>query len=292
MSQALAARPAVARIRDLIDLGKPRLSILVLFTAAIGLWMSPEVLPLVPSLIFLVATSALVAAANTLNCWIEAELDARMQRTRNRPLPAGRLDPPVALVSGLVLSIASLSVLWITTNPLTTGLGLVALLSYVLIYTPLKRFSPAALFVGAVPGALPPLMGFTAATNGLALPGWFVFGILFFWQLPHFAAISLYLKPDFAAAGFRVLSVALGDVRARRHLFAYTLAMVGFSLLAQPLGLAGWVYSAVALGLGLYKIRLAAAGLRPDADSAWARRFFLFTLIYLPALVTALVLRF
>lgn len=290
MSEALAVRAPIARVRDFVELGKPRLSLLVLFTAAVGVWLAPPSLSWPRTLVFLLATSSLVAAANTLNCWLERELDGRMRRTRNRPLPAGRVEPRAALASGLVLSTLSLAVLAAATNALTTTLGAIALVTYVLAYTPLKRLTPWAVFVGAVPGAIPPLMGWTAATGGTAVAGWVLFAILFFWQLPHFVAISLYLKEDFRRAGFRVLPLVRGDLAARRHLFVYTLLLVGVSLTVQPLGLAGTAYSICSALLALPFIAIAGIGLRRAAGAAWASRIFGYTLLYLPILITVLVL--
>jgi len=286
----LAQSTAIARARDIVDLGKPRLSLLVIFTAATGIWMAPSAPRLGTSLIFLLATSCLVAAANSLNCWLEIELDALMDRTRNRPLPAGRLEPRTGLIVGITVGTASLATIALVTDPLTTALGAMAIVSYVLIYTPLKRITPWALFVGAVPGALPPLMGWTAATGQLGVAGWFVFAILFTWQLPHFVAISLYLKPDFERAGFRVLPLVKGDVAARRHMFAYSVLLVAVSLAAGPLGLAGNVYMTVAAIAGLGMIVLAGAALLPSAGKQQATRLFVFTIVYLPTVLTALVL--
>ncbi len=290
MSRTLVAPAPFARLRDLVELGKPRLSFLVIFTAATGVWLAGSSLGVLRTVGFLIATSCLVAAANTLNCWIETELDARMRRTRNRPLPAGRLDPRTALTSGLIVGTGSLTALALVTNPLTTWLGALALVSYVLVYTPLKRITPWAVVVGALPGALPPLMGWTAATNGFGTPGWVLFGILFFWQLPHFIAISLYLREDFERAGFRVLPLVKGDASARRYLFLSTILLVGVSLTPQPLGMTGSVYTAVAAVLGVLFLALASGGLRSTADATWARKLFGYTLLYLPIVVTALVL--
>ena len=223
----------------------------MIFTAGIGVWIAGASTGLARTAVFLLATSCLVAAGNTLNCWIERELDALMKRTRYRPLPAQRLEPRVALASGLFLGTISLAALALATNTLTTALGAIALVGYVLVYTPMKRWTPWAVLVGAVPGAMPPLMGWTAATGSLAVPGAFVFGILFLWQLPHFVAISLYLKDDFQRAGFRVWSVARGDRSAQRWTFAFTVVLVAFSLLALPLGIAGPVYQTTALLLGI-----------------------------------------
>ena len=280
----------VGRLADLAALGKPRLSGLVIFTAAMGVWCAPERLGIGATALFLLSTAGLVAAANTLNCWLERDIDGLMARTRSRPLPAGRLEPRVALAQGLVLSTAALLGLAVSTNALTVLLGAAAFLVYVLVYTPLKRVSPWALFVGAVPGALPPLMGYTAAADRLDAVGWFLFGILFLWQLPHFIAISLYLEDDFQRAGIRALPIVHGRRSARVWLFGCVALLLGFSLLGPPLGLAGPVYAAIAVLIGLVWLGLAADGLKPQPAGNWARRLFGFSLLYLPILITALVL--
>jgi protoheme IX farnesyltransferase len=278
------------RARDLIELAKPRITALVVFTAALGLLLAPGVPPLGRAVPFLIATAGLVAAANTLNCWLESDVDGRMRRTRNRPLPAGRLTPAVALALGLVEAAVSLALLAATTNLLTLLLGLVAVISYVAVYTPLKRLRWWAVVVGALPGALPPLMGWTAATGRLGAPGWLAFGILFCWQLPHFVAIALCHKDDYARGGLQVLPVVHGDAVARWHLFAYTALLVAVSLLAVPLEVAGWAYVSTAALLGAGFLAVGAAGLGAGASNVWARRAFLYSLAYLPALIAVLVL--
>ena len=291
MTEFVASRPlAVGQLRDLAALGKPRLSMLVIFTSAIGVWLAPSQPGVRTTLLFLAATSTLVAAANTMNCWLEREIDRRMNRTRNRPLPAGRMDPRVALVFGHVLGSASLITLLVVTNPLTTVLGLIALLSYVMVYTPMKRISPWAVVVGAVPGAIPPLMGWTAATGSLDTPGWFLFGILFFWQLPHFIAISIYLKDDFRLGGIRVLPLVHGERPARIVLCATIVLLTAFSLVARPLMIAGGSYTWIALLAGLTWLALAAPGVRHEVSPRWARLNFTVSLVYLPVLVAVLVL--
>jgi protoheme IX farnesyltransferase len=290
VSQALALAAPLSRVRSYVELGKPRLSLLVIFTAAAGLCSAPAGVGLARGAVFLAATSCLVAAANTLNCWLEKEIDGRMRRTRSRPLPAGRLEPRQALCSGLVLVAVSLAALAASSNGLTVGLGVLALVSYVLVYTPLKRLTPWALFVGAVPGALPPLMGWTAATGGLAAPGWILFAILFGWQLPHFLAIAVYLKDDFRRGGIRVLPLVYGDGAARRHVVAYVLLLVALSLAAQPLGVAGPIYSAAAALLGTGFLALALHGRGRREPERWARGVFAYSLLYLPLVITTLVL--
>ncbi len=290
-SEAIALRrsPASA-VRDLLDLAKPRLTLLVVFTAGMGLALAPRPIGPTRSALVLLAIALLVASANTLNCWLEREPDRLMARTRRRPLPAGRLDPWVAFAFGTLLAVHAVPLLAIVANPLTALLGTFAHVTYVLVYTPLKRVSPLALEVGAVPGALPPLMGWTAATGELSLPGWILFGILFAWQLPHFLAASIYLKEDYRRGGFRVLPVVKGDAAARRHLVAYTVVLLAVTVAAAPLGLAGGAYLSAAALLGAAFVGLAAAGLRSGAGGPWARRVFLYSIVYLPVLATLLVL--
>jgi protoheme IX farnesyltransferase len=287
---AVSKSAPIARLRDLIELGKPRLSTLVLFTAATGLFAAPGVPSIWRAVVFVGATALLVIAANTLNCWIEREIDALMRRTCERPLPAGRLEPRVALISGSILTVVSLALLAWATNPLTTWLGLAAIFSYAAVYTPLKRVTPWSVLVGSIPGALPPLMGWTAATGSLGLPGWYLFGVLFFWQLPHFIAISVYLKDDFERGGLRVMSVVYSPQAVRRWIFAFTIVMLAWSLIPQALGMNGTAYSVCALLLGLAFCAVAAVGLKKDAGVREARRVFAFSLIYLPLIILAFLL--
>jgi protoheme IX farnesyltransferase len=196
-SQPIISGPGVAAetisistLRDLLDLAKPRITSMVVFTTAMGLWLAPGTIGAARTALLLCGTALLVGSANTLNCWYERETDGLMIRTRNRPLPAGRLDPWTALAFGAVCGVFAIPILAIAINPLTALLGAIAHATYVLVYTPLKKLSPWALEIGAIPGAIPPLMGWTAATGTLSLPGWFLVGILFFWQIPHFLAIA------------------------------------------------------------------------------------------------------
>ncbi len=286
----MSANSTVARFRDLVELGKPRITLLVLFTSAVGLWLAEGGLGFARTITFLAATGLLVFSANTLNCWVERETDGRMLRTRDRPLPAGRLRPGAALHAGLAEAAAAVGALAWSTNRLTVALGLVALLTYVLVYTPLKRLRWWAVIVGAVPGALPPLMGWTAVTAELSAPGWVLFGILFLWQLPHTIAISLYLKDDYRRGGLQVLPVARGDAVARRHLFAYTVLLVLVSFAAPPLGMAGPAYLVTAAMLGAGFLFIAGGGLPSAVEGQWARRAFAYSLFYLPVLIAVLVL--
>lgn len=285
-----AARPASisATVRDLVALTKPRITLMVLLTTLGGLWLAPGELSWVTLLATLSATAMVVGAANTLNCWLERDIDRHMARTKGRPLPDGRLQARHALWLGLVLGATSVPALTLLVNPLTGLLAAIALVSYVWVYTPMKQRSPIALIVGAVPGALPPLMGWTAATGELSAPGVVLFGILFLWQLPHFLAISIFREHEYTRAGIKVMPAVRGLVRTKRHAVLYAGALVPVSLLLVPLGIAGWLYLGVATVLGLVFLAWALLGLRADAGSRWARQLFVASLIYLPLLFAAL----
>lgn len=277
-------------LRDLVALTKPRLSSLVLCTTAGGLWLAHGTLAQWRSVAALAGTTLAVAGAHALNCYIERDIDRYMARTRGRPLPAGRLDPRVALVLGVALALISIPLLWFTVNPITALLGALALGSYVLVYTPMKTRSPAALYVGAVPGALPPLMGWTAATGRIEGAGLVLFAVLFLWQLPHFLAIAIFRKDDYGAAGMRTLPIVRGDAVARRHIALWTLLLVPVSFGLLPLGVAGWIYGVAAAALGAQFLAKTLPGLRREApEEGWARKVFLTSLVYLTGLFLALV---
>jgi heme o synthase len=275
---------------DLVSLTKPRLSSLVLATTAGGMWLAPGQLSLSRALVTMLATAGTVGAANAFNCFIERDSDRFMARTRNRPLPTGRMDPAVALRFGLSLTAVSLPALWLAANLLTAVLGLVALLSYVLMYTPLKARTSAAMLVGAVPGALPPLMGWTAVTDQVDAGGYALFAILFLWQIPHFIAIALFRKEEYAAAGLTSLPLERGDESSRLQLLLYTVALVPTTLLPFQLGIAGLWYLAAALLLGAGFLGIAAWGFFKRLDKPWARQTFFFSLLYLTGLFAALML--
>jgi heme o synthase len=275
---------------DLVSLTKPRLSSLVLATTAGGMWLAPGHLSLSRALVAMIATAGTVGAANAFNCFIERDSDRYMKRTANRPLPSGRMDPGVALWFGLSLSALSLPALALSANLLTAVLGLIALLSYVLMYTPLKARTSAAMLVGAVPGALPPLMGWTAVTNQVDAGGYALFAILFLWQIPHFIAIALFRKEEYAAAGLTSLPLERGDESSRLQLLLYTVALVPTTLLPYQLGIAGLWYLSAALLLGAGFLGIAAWGFFKRLGKPWARQAFFFSLLYLTGLFAALML--
>jgi len=280
-----------AAASDLVALAKPRITALVVFTTAIGLWLAPHGLRPLTVALTLVGTVLIVAAANVLNMYLERDSDALMARTMNRPLPAHRMEPDVALKFGIVLAAVSVPLLTFAVGALPGLLASIALVSYVLLYTPMKRQTATALLIGALPGAIPPLIGWTAATERLDLPGVLLFAVMFLWQVPHFLAITLFRKEEYARAGLVVQPNEPGGEReARANIVRYTVALVAVSLLFVPIGVAHGAYLASALLLGGVFLGYAVAGLRQAAGRRWARNLFLLSLIYLPLLFGALLL--
>jgi protoheme IX farnesyltransferase len=223
--------------------------------------------------------------------WWERDIDARMTRTRNRPLPAGRLSADVALAFGLALAVVSVPMLFMV-NVATGLLGLAALLSYVAVYTPLKRHTHLALLVGAVPGAIPPLLGWATVTGTVGLGGLLLFAVLFLWQIPHFAAIAIFRAEDYGRAGLQVVSVQHGERAARQTVALYAALLVATTMLFVPFELAGRYYLSAATVLGAAFLALSLRGLRTGArfdTNRWAKQVFAFSVIYLPALLVALL---
>ena len=280
----------VSPAADLVSLLKPRLSSLVLCTLAGGMWLAPGELSLPRWVATLLGTAGTVGAANALNCWLERDRDRFMARTRLRPLPSGRMESGVALGFGILLAVFSLPLLAMASNGLTGCLGFLALVSYVAAYTPLKPRSPMAMLVGAIPGALPPLMGWTAVTGHIGIGGLLLFGILFAWQMPHFLAIALFRKEEYRNAGYMALPLVRGDDATRVWMLVWTVLLVVLSVLLVPFGIAGPLYLAVALVLGVAFLVLVIRGVVRREQKAWARKTFLFSLVYLAGLFAALLL--
>lgn len=273
--------------RDLVSLTKPRLSAMVLFTCAGGLWMSGIHLSATVWVLTLLGTAGTVGAANAFNCFLERDSDRHMGRTSQRPLPASRMDPSFALAFALRLTLISLPALYFGGGPLAIGLGVLALVSYVLVYTPMKAMSSWAVVVGALPGALPPLMGWTAATGKISAGGIALFSILFVWQLPHFIAISLFRKDEYRRAGLHSVPLEQGDLFAWYAAVGCLVLMVPVSLLPFWAGIAGRLYFFSAL---LFSAGFLAAGIQGALQKTGkaARRLFGASLFYLLALFVVL----
>jgi protoheme IX farnesyltransferase len=232
-----------------------------------------------------------VGSANALNMYWERDTDAKMERTKNRPLPTGRLAPSTALFFGLLLAAVSLPILFLGVNAMTGLLGLVALASYVLMYTPMKRHSIRALWVGAIPGAIPPLLGWSAVTGRLDLGGVALFAILFVWQIPHFLAISIFRADDYARAGLKVVPVELGDRATNAMTVRYSVVLFAATLWPWFAHFASKAYLATAIVLGVAFLAAAARSyvMKSEQRIRWARGLFAFSIIYLVGLFTVLV---
>jgi len=284
---ALAVSPS--RVADFVELTKPRITALVLVTAAVGYAVGGGgALSAINFMLFMAGTALLCGGASALNQYLERDADARMTRTSRRPLPAGRLTPPDALAFGLTISAVGLVVL-AGVNLLTLALGAASILSYVLAYTPLKRVTSLCTVVGAVPGALPPLMGWAAARGSLGPAGWGLFAILFLWQLPHFLAIGWLYREDYARGGFPMLAVSDRDGSSSgRQAALYATALLPVTLAAGLLAAAGKAYLWGALVLGVVFLACALAFLW-NRSTGSARRLFLVSVLYLPLLLGLMV---
>lgn len=277
--------------RDLLQLTKPRITGLVLITAAAGYLAGSGAGVDGPGLLFTLAGVALLAGGtNALNQLLERDADARMPRTRGRPLPAGRVSPGAAAAFSTLLVVAGTTLLLLGVNLLTAFLGLVTVATYVFVYTPLKRYSSVALLVGAVPGALPVLGGWTGARGAVGAGGWALFAILFLWQMPHFLALGWRYREQYRRAGFVVVPAAdeEGMVVGLRAV-AYALLLLPVGLAPAALGLAGPVYAVAAGLLGIAYLGGAVA-FAVRRDEASARLLFRASLAYLPLLLVLLVL--
>lgn len=279
------------RALDFLELTKPRVSLMVLVTMFVGFYLGSEhgagYLRLIETLI---GTALAAGGTLALNQFLERHADALMARTRHRPLPDGRMQPTEALLFGVGLAAAGLLILALTVNALSALVTASIVGSYLFIYTPLKQRSSLCGVVGAVPGALPPVIGWTAATGGLSIEAWVLFAIMFLWQIPHTLAIARLYRDDFAKAGIQFLPVIESDGWITgRQVITHSLALLVVSLLPTLLGLAGTVYflAALLLGSGFLWYGI---GLAISQSLAAARRLLLASLIYLPLLLVVMAL--
>ena len=278
-------------LRDYVALTKPRLNFLALATTLAGFYMGSTG-PMDKTLLLytLLGSTAIAAGCGTLNQWLETDTDALMIRTQKRPLPAGRIASRHAFWFGMILSILGVGVLEFKTNDLTALLGLSALVSYVVLYTPLKKITSLCTVVGAIPGAIPPLMGWAAAQNQIGPGGLTLFAILFFWQMPHFLAIAWIYKEDYQRAGFPMLTVIdPGGHSAGLMAAAYAAALIPATLFPYYLHMAGPVYfwSALVLSLAFLWQSILLAGRKTLRE---AKGLFWMSITYLPLLFIIMVM--
>lgn len=296
-TSTLASSATSTSLKDVVALGKPNIALMAVIVAAGTFLLSVPVIDaasLLRGLGGICGVALIVMGAGALNMLIERDVDALMTRTQDRPLPAGRMAPTTAFIVGSVWCLAALPLLW-TFSPLasatgkaqglTLGLGLFSLFLYVLVYTPLKRTSPWSLVVGAVPGAMPALMGGTLGAGHVDVAGIALFTLVFIWQLPHFLAISLYREPEYVRAGHKLFPTVVGVKITQVLMVATTLPLCIFGVALWPLGLGGPAYAFVAAVVGCWFSFIVIAGLvrslptRAHVD-VWARKVFIGSLIW------------
>jgi heme o synthase len=272
-------------IRDYVELTKPRITWLILMSTAIGYFFGAhggwDWLALLHTII---GTGLIASGTAALNQWYERDADALMNRTRNRPIPAGRLAPGNAMWFAVALSVLGFVELWFGANPLTAILGALTLLVYLFVYTPLKQKSWHATTIGAVPGAMPPLIGFAGAAGQLTAEAWILFAILFLWQFPHFYAIAWMYRDDYSRGGIKMLPVVEPDGDSTiRQILAYSLLLIPISMLPRWFGMTGNIYLAGALVLGFAYFYAGVLASR-ERTRVRARGVLLASVVYLPIL--------
>jgi heme o synthase len=271
------------RVMDFVELTKPRLALMTLITASVGFYLaSPRLLDWLRLIHTIIGTGLAAAGVLALNQYLEREQDARMARTRNRPLPDGRIQPTEALVFGVVLVVGSLLYLTFVVNPISALVITAIIVSYLFGYTPLKQRTSLCTVVGAIPGALPPVVGWVAARGTLNIEAWVLFAILFLWQLPHSLSIAWLYRDDYAQAGFRLLPVIQPDgASTRRQIVSNCLGLLVVGLLPTLIGLTGVVYFFAALILSTIFLAFGLS-LAISRSMAAARRLLYASLVYLP----------
>lgn len=289
VSTTMPAAPA-ARFGDYLELTKPRLSALSVMTALVGYLAVREGFAWATLFHVGLGTALCAGGVAALNQWMEWETDARMARTRQRPIPTGKVATGSAFVLGWLLVFGGLADLYVAVNGWAALLALATVVAYLGCYTPAKRFTRWSTEIGAVSGALPPLIGWAAAEGGVSALGWILFAVLFLWQIPHFMAVAWLYRHDYAAVRFPMLPVLDPEGgRVARWALVHTVLLVAVSVLPAAMGLTGWLYPAAALVLGGFFLRRAVAFLRREGRDAAARRLFFASVLYLPLVLGALV---
>ena len=275
---------------DYVALTKPRIIMLLLVTALGGMFLAAEGAPDIGLVLLVLGGGTLAAGgANALNHYLDRDIDEKMERTRNRPVAGGRIQPGQALAFGIGLNAMAFVLLSAYVNPLSAMLTLSATLFYVFVYTRgLKRTTPQNIVIGGAAGAIPPMVGWTAVTGQLELPALYLFAIIFFWTPPHFWALSLLLKDDYARAGVPMLPVVAGVDETKKSILLYAFLVVAMTLMFSATRSVGWVYLAASLGLGAAFIYYAWRLMRQPGIGA-ARPLYLYSLLYLALLFLAIM---
>jgi protoheme IX farnesyltransferase len=284
------AEPSIAGAGDYIALMKPRVMSLVVFTAFVGLMIAPGHLHPVIGLTALICIAVGAGAAGALNMWYDADIDERMTRTAARPIPSGRVAPGEALAFGLTLAVFAVVVLGLLVNVAAAALLALTIAFYVLVYTMwLKRATPQNIVIGGAAGALPPVIGWAAATGGLAIEPIVLFLIIFFWTPPHFWALSLYRTEDYARAGIPMLPVVAGEAETRRQILLYSLVLAPLGVAPWFLGYTGPLYAVVAIAAGAVIVALALRVRGEQSGHAASKQMFAFSILYLFLLFATLL---
>ena len=277
-------------VRDFFALLKPRVMSLVVFTGFAGLAVAPGDLHPVLAAVAILCIAVASGAAGAINMWYDRDIDAVMERTRQRPIPTGKVEPSEALAFGVILASGAVMLMFLATNAVAAGLLAAAVLFYVFVYTMwLKRRTTQNIVIGGAAGAFPPAIGWAAVTGDVGIEAATLFLLIFFWTPPHFWALALYRKGDYAAAGVPMLPVVHGTRETKRQMLVYTVLLVALSLAPCFLGFAGWlVYGAVAAALSLIFLALAIAVWRDESDRS-AKRMFGYSIFYLFGLFAILI---
>ncbi|MVT00512.1 heme o synthase [Devosia marina] len=282
-----------ARVEDYLALLKPRVMSLVVFTALVGMLVAPGGINPFVGLVAIVCIAIGAGASGALNMWYDADIDAVMSRTQNRPIPAGRMTAGEALAFGLILSVFSVTLLGLATNWVAGGFLAFTIFFYAVVYTMwLKRSTPQNIVIGGAAGAFPPMVGWAAVTGTLSWESFALFLIIFLWTPPHFWALALYKQGDYGAAGIPMMPNVAGEKSTKWQIFGYSIVLAASSVLPNLLGFSGWIYGTVAVLTGLSFIWLSLRLLRaPDSISMrrTARTLFTFSLSYLFVLFLALL---
>jgi protoheme IX farnesyltransferase len=289
-ADALASQ-GVSSVADYVALLKPRVMSLVVFTGLVGLWLAPGQLHPLLAAVAVAAIAIGAGASGAINMWYDRDIDARMARTRGRPIPAGVIAPDDALGFGVLLSIFSVVLMAVATNAVAAGLLAFTIAFYVFVYTMwLKRRTPQNIVIGGAAGALPPMIGWAAVTGDASWQSLSLFLLIFMWTPPHFWALSLFCNDDYRRAGVPMLPVVAGTAVTKRHMIAYTAALVPVGVLPTLTGVVGWGYGAFAVAAGAVFVGHALRVWRAaDDDAAPARAMFRYSLLYLSLLFAAMV---